>query len=151
MVYSVAYKWCGNREQAEDVTHDVFIKLARTIGQFRFGSAFTTWLYRIVVNTTKNVHARHQLQTERYAQYSDITMQHEPASQETTIAAQQAFALLDSLPQKHKQAVLLVLCEGLSHKEAADISGCAETTISWRLFQAKKQLKKLAEKGGFNE
>jgi RNA polymerase sigma factor (sigma-70 family) len=54
LVYRVAYKWCGIRENAEDITQEVFVKLARAIHGFKGGSAFRTWLYRITVNTAKD-------------------------------------------------------------------------------------------------
>ncbi|MBW1840927.1 MAG: RNA polymerase subunit sigma-70, partial [Deltaproteobacteria bacterium] len=44
-----------------------------------------------------------------------------------------------------KEAILLVFGEGLNHKEAARTLGCAETTISWRIFQARKRLRKSLE------
>ena len=54
LAYRVAYKWCGVKENAEDITQEVFIKLGRSIHGFNGDSKFTTWLYRITVNTTKD-------------------------------------------------------------------------------------------------
>ena len=51
-------------------------------------------------------------------------------------------ALLSKLPSKQLEVVTLVYGEGMNHKEAAAIIGCAETTISWHIFQAKRQMKK---------
>jgi RNA polymerase sigma-70 factor (ECF subfamily) len=50
---------------------------------------------------------------------------------------------LASLPASLREAVVLVYFEGLNHAEAARVLGCAETTVSWRLFRAKRQLKAL--------
>jgi len=47
---------------------------------------------------------------------------------------------LGKLPQKQKAAMLLVFGEGMSHREAAAVLNCRETTISWRIFQARKKL-----------
>jgi RNA polymerase sigma factor (sigma-70 family) len=49
-LYTFAYKWCANREDAEDIAQQACIKLARGLDQFRFESQFTTWLYRLVLD-----------------------------------------------------------------------------------------------------
>ncbi len=49
-VYTVAMKITGNRADAEEVTQDVLVKVHLNLRRFRFGSSFTTWLYRITVN-----------------------------------------------------------------------------------------------------
>ena len=50
----MAFKLCGNKEDAEDITQNACIKLARSIDTFRFQSAFLSWLYRLVINTAKD-------------------------------------------------------------------------------------------------
>ena len=61
---------------------------------------------------------------------------------------QEFMALLRELPAKQYKAVVLVYGEGLSHSEAAAVLGCAVTTVSWRVFTAKKQLKVKAKRLG---
>jgi RNA polymerase sigma-70 factor (ECF subfamily) len=55
------------------------------------------------------------------------------------------YKALEKLPEKQKTAVLLVFSEGLTHNEAARVLRCTEATVSWRIFQAKKRLKKSLE------
>lgn len=52
-------------------------------------------------------------------------------------------AALQRLDPAWRAAVVLTVYEGLSHAEAARVSGCAETTVSWRLFRARRELKRL--------
>ena len=54
---------------------------------------------------------------------------------------------IDKLPEKQKAAVMLVLSEGLSHKEAAKVLNCREKTVSWRIHQARKRLKSVFSEG----
>jgi RNA polymerase sigma-70 factor (ECF subfamily) len=54
VIYRIAYKWSGVRADAEDITQNVCIKLARSIGLFGFRSAFLSWLYPLVINTAKD-------------------------------------------------------------------------------------------------
>jgi RNA polymerase sigma-70 factor (ECF subfamily) len=56
--------------------------------------------------------------------------------------ASRLYREIGKLPEKQRMAVLLVFSEGLSHKEAARVLKCSEATVSWRIFQAKKKLKK---------
>ncbi|MEE9355813.1 MAG: RNA polymerase sigma factor [Methylococcaceae bacterium] len=53
-MYKIAFKWCGNQADAQDITQNACLKLARSIASFRGEAAFTTWLYRLVINTAKD-------------------------------------------------------------------------------------------------
>jgi RNA polymerase sigma-70 factor (ECF subfamily) len=52
--YQVSYKWCGIKEDAEDIVQEVFVKVARKLKTFGKRSSFKTWLYRITINTAKD-------------------------------------------------------------------------------------------------
>ncbi|MFQ5585688.1 MAG: RNA polymerase sigma factor, partial [Thermodesulfobacteriota bacterium] len=139
LVYRVAYKWCGIRENAEDITQEVFVKLARAIHGFKGGSSFRTWLYRITVNTAKDYlrsSARKMANEGAYMKEREVAAQR-AATNGNPVSSEELYAALGSLSPKLKEAVILVLSEGLSHKEAAGVLGCAETTVSWRVFKAK--------------
>ena len=62
---------------------------------------------------------------------------------ENNAIAKNIRSAIDWLPAKLKEAMLLVYAEGLNHREAARAIGCAETTVSWRIFQAKRRLRKV--------
>ena len=145
-VYKVSYKWCGVREDAEDIAQEVFLKLARKLKTFGRKSSFRTWLYRITVNTAKDFCRKAGNKREYEAAFAAERSRDNPGSHEDErLDAARLYKLLDKLPEKQKMAVLLVLSEGLSHKEAARVLRCPEATVSWRIFQAKKRLKKSLE------
>ncbi|MBU0859707.1 MAG: RNA polymerase sigma factor, partial [Alphaproteobacteria bacterium] len=50
MMYRLAFRWCGNKSDAEDITQNAFIKTAENLWRFRFESSLKTWLYRITLN-----------------------------------------------------------------------------------------------------
>ena len=142
-VYNLAYKWCGIKEDAEDIAQDVFVKLVRKLHTFGQKASFKTWLYRIVINTAKDFgrkrSGRHAHETVvDFERGENNPVRPEKDALETT----RLFAAIDQLPFKQKSAILLVFGEGLSHREAAEALDCAETTISWRIYQARKRLKK---------
>jgi RNA polymerase sigma-70 factor (ECF subfamily) len=150
--YRVAYRWCGTRQDAEDVAQETFIKVVRGLHTFRESSSFTTWLYRIVVNTAMDIHRRNAARA-RLAE--DAGRPGAPATTATTAAAadppdctaKRAWEAVGSLPEKQRTALLLVFGEGLSHREAAAVMGCPEVTVSWRIHQARRKLGKMMESG----
>ena len=145
-VYRISYKWCGVKQDAEDIAQEVFVNLARKLKSFRQQSSFTTWLYRIVINTAKDF--TRKCATKR-AYESAFAFEHGPEnpqpSQAHHHAAARLYKELAKLPEKQRMAILLVLGEGLSHRQAAHVFSCPEATVSWRIFQARKKLKKSLE------
>jgi len=144
VMFRIAYKWCGNQEDAEDITQNACIKLARNIDGFKFKSTFTSWLYRLVINTAidwKRKNKRHLT-----LELTDDNVSNPVNSEaENTLYTKQILEKVQSLPVKEKSALLLVISEGLSHKEAASIMQCKESTISWYIHEARKKLKKFED------
>ena len=139
MMFRVAYKWCGNRADAEDVTQDAAIKLARAIGGFRGDSAFASWLYRLVVNAAIDW----QRTNKRYVELPDPESGHVGTvanSADKGMEVQEELARVLALPEKEKTALLLVFSEGMSHAEAAVVMECKESTVSWYIHEARKKL-----------
>lgn len=141
-VYRLAYRWCGIKEDAEDITQEVFIKLVRKLHTFNKRSSFRTWLYRITMNTAKDFGRKktRELNSEIPMTNDQSPETHNP-EKKNSISPNQLTAAIDRLPVKFKMAVILVLAEGYSHKEAAEVLECSEATVSWRIFQARKKLK----------
>jgi len=145
-VFRVSYKWCGLKEDAEDIAQEVFVKLAQNLKTFGRKSSFKTWLYRITVNTAKDFIrkcvTKRGYETAYAMERDDANPGPSPGDH---LEAKRLVKALGRLPGKQKAAVLLVLSEGLSHQEAARVLNCPETTVSWRIFQARKTLKKYLE------
>lgn len=141
-IHAVAWRWCGDRQDAEDVAQEVCIRLATAIRGFKGASRFGTWLYTITLNA-----ARDQLRKRRREQWRETaylreqaTLGEGPPEDEGTEELWQA---VRRLPDKQRDAVLLIYGEGLTHAAAAEVLGCAETTISWHVHEARKRLKVL--------
>jgi RNA polymerase sigma-70 factor, ECF subfamily len=142
-MFRFALKYCGNREDAEDVAQQACIKLARSLGQFRFQSAFSTWLYRLVVNCALDW--RRARASEATAQLADAELPGVPesavqGSAEAEILLQQVLNRVQSMGQGYSETLVLVLGEGLSHAEAAAVLEVKESTVSWRLHEIRKRL-----------
>ena len=144
VIYRIAYKWCGNQADAEDVTQNACIKLARSIEGFRFQSAFLTWLYPLVMNAAKDwtkARSRHPS-----AELSENTRAEAPSA-DNAVQANQTMAYIRTLPDKEKEALYLVFSEGLTHSAAAIVMECKESTVSWYIHEARKKLKSFQEVG----
>jgi RNA polymerase sigma-70 factor, ECF subfamily len=144
-LYRFAYRWCGNRLDAEDVTQQACIKLACSLGQFRFEAAFSSWLYRLVINCAKDWqssqhrHKGHELPDGLYEE-PEFGTEKNP---ETRIYLQQVLKQLEQMGEQYKETALLVYAEGMSHAQAAVILDVKESTVSWRLHEIRKQLQLL--------
>lgn len=138
MMFKMAFKWCGNRGDAEDITQEACIKLARGILGFRHDCKFSSWLYTLVINAAKDWYRaqnRHPQGDE--AQLEKIAT---PSDAEERQHARQVWDQVYKLPEGEKAAVLLVMAEGMSHKEAAKMLKIKESTVSWRIHEARKKL-----------
>ena len=139
-IFRMAFKWCRNRESAEDITQNVCIKLARAIHQFNGRAAFTSWLYRLVINAAIDWQRQNSRPTEELGEETVAV----PAGVEEKMIADEGLAKvmaqINKLAEKEKTALLLVLGEGMSHKEVAVIMECKESTVSWYIHEARKKL-----------
>lgn len=144
-LHAFVYRLCLDASGAEDIVQDAFIKAARSLHGFRGEASFRNWLYRIAMNTTRD--------------WQRTTIRRREAAEEMTLQAGESSAerpadfgsvqeALAALADEMRHVVVLVYYEGLNHAQAARILGCAETTVSWRIFRAKRQLKNLLERKG---
>jgi len=142
MVHSLTYRMTGSLADAEDLAQETFIRAYGQIGTFRGNAKFSTWLYRIAVNTCINWRQsearRFQLQT-RAAE--DLSAR-QSGGEDAAGGSNEVQAALLNLPAKQRAAIVLTIYDGLNHAEAAKILHCSETTVSWRVFAAKRKLKR---------
>lgn len=141
MMFKVAWQFCGVREDAEDIAQEAAIKIAGHLDAFKFESAFTTWIYRVVINTAKDYYkAKNRRNTREQPIYEDVQyVAHDPTP-EQKLQYKDLLQALAELPETLKEAVVLVCWQGLSHKEAAVALECSEGTVSWRIHEARKKL-----------
>lgn len=148
-IYRVAFRWSGRQAEAEDIAQDVCVRIARAIGGYRGGAAFTTWLYSMTLNAARDLRRRELREAARDEAYKAHALS--AASVGSSEAEEPADALWNAvrrLPDKQRDAVLLVYGEELSHARAADVMGISETTVSWHIHEAKKRLKLLMQSPG---
>lgn len=147
-VYRIAWRWAGNRADAEDIAQDVCVRLGKAIRSFKGEGAFTTWLYAMTLNVARDLkrkEKRDTVKTEAFGVHALIAGEAEETADDS---AERLWTAVRQLPDKQREAVMLVYGEGLSHAAAADAMGLAEATVSWHVHEAKKRLKMLMRSAG---
>ena len=128
LVYRVALRILGN-EDAQDASQEVWVRVWRNITKFRGQSAFTTWLYRITVNTCLSTRRKKQNREARelgdeLLSYLPIPAGYEEDPETTALAEERREELLGALNcvrTEHRAALVLRHMEGLSYAEIAEI------------------------------
>jgi RNA polymerase sigma-70 factor (ECF subfamily) len=138
-----------DENDADDLTQETFLNVVRGISRFDGRSKFSTWLYQIALNTTRGFFRRRQaghVGGDNVADRASVTAETPERKATANELHNDITGVLDSLSPPLRTAVVLMVIEGLSAKEVADIEGCAPETIRWRVHEARKILKeRLAE------
>jgi RNA polymerase sigma-70 factor, ECF subfamily len=141
LMFKVAWQWCGVREDAEDIAQESSIKLAQNIRLFMFESAFTTWLYRLVINAAKDYYkAKNRRNTRELPMFEDAVYVAEDLNPEQKLAHKDTLKAISELPEQLRETVILVCWQGLTHREASEVLQCEEGTVSWRIHEARKKI-----------
>ncbi len=140
-IFRLAYRFTGNRDDAEDLTQDIFVKVFERICSFRHESSFTTWLYRLAVNTCLNF-KRDAKQTESLGVIDEL----EEATNPETICEQielqrKVEAEIAALPQALKVAFVLVVLEGMPYRDVAEILDLTVDAVRMRVSRARQILR----------
>lgn len=150
MVFRTAMGFVHNKEDAEDLTQDVFVNAFQSIRSFHGNSKFSTWLYRITVNTSIN-QLNHNKQKYFFQLAGDFIQSiinkesvdknpHQELEQAERDAA--IGKAIDSLPEKQRTAFILSKYDDLPQKEIAAILQCSEGSVEQLLQRAKTNLQK---------
>jgi len=132
-----------DREGAEDVAQEAFLRAYRSLGQFRGQSTFRTWLYQIATNVARTHSSRRRDRQE--VQEPETAHANERPSGENierrVIAQDQLRRALDALPGDWREALVLRDIEGLEYREIADLLKIPMGTVESRIFRGRQRLK----------
>lgn len=146
-IYQVAYRFTGHSEDAEDITQDVCVGLADKIGSYRGDAQFKTWLYRLIINACLDAHRKTDRQNTNSVNYLEFAEHKRTVSHDKNQQITWLYRELAKFDEPFKETAFLVLAQDLSHAEVAQILGCTESTISWRMYEIRNKLKALMESG----
>ena len=157
-VLNFCFRYCGNLEDAEDISQDVFIKVYNNIGSFRGESRFSTWLYRIIVNTCLN-HRRWRISERMDKMVSmipdendeamEIEVKNSTANPEQALMHKELGTIIKKsvakLNKKQRSVLILKDFQGKSYEEIAGIMnmnpGTVKSTLSRGRLIVAQQIK----------
>lgn len=146
---NIAYSLLGCRADGEDVAQESFIKIYRSIGGFKEQSKFSTWLYRIVVNTAYDFLRRKK---QPLVSLDDIEYVPSVLPKDTELQGSKELIneALASVPFEYRSVLILREIEGLSYKEISEALKISIGTVESRIFRGRAMLKDfLIKKGVF--
>lgn len=153
MMYATAYRLTGDVELAADATQDAYVRAYSSLHTFRGTSAFSTWLYRIVVNVSLDALRRRSRAPEPLAfaddddQTRELDVVDESADPQAAAEArelQQIVACaLQELSEDHRAVVVLFDINGLSYEEIAEVLSVPLGTVKSRLNRARLALRQV--------
>jgi len=154
---NLAYRFLGNYEDACDVAQEAFVRVHKHLRRFKGQSSFKTWLYKIVLNLSRNKY-RWKKRRGEFGRISidnpggdnpgnpmeipdtTLSVAREIRRKEIRSRIQEA---LSRLPKNHREILVLRHMEGLSYSDISGMLGCAEGTIKSRLHRARIEIRKL--------
>ena len=155
-VYNVAFRIANNREDADEITQDVFMKAYRNLRKFNFLASFTTWIYRITVNTAINYKKATKKHVNQRVDYDTVlntvsTGETARGNIDKQDKKAQISVLLSALNPDQRACVVLREIEGMNYREIANALKTNINTVRTRLKRAREKLLSLAKRGDRDE
>ncbi|MCQ2397247.1 MAG: sigma-70 family RNA polymerase sigma factor [Lentisphaeria bacterium] len=162
--YQIAYAFLNNREDAEEVVQDAFMRIYRNLPNFRGDAEFTTWMYRIVTNLCNNKYRWNKVRgsgktisidapVDSHDSNGDGALKFDLPDERMMPDRQVAFEELrtrldkamDALPESYRQAVLLRNVQHLEYDQIAEMLNCAVGTVKSRINRGRELLRQALE------
>jgi RNA polymerase sigma-70 factor (ECF subfamily) len=137
MVFALATRMTGSRDEAQDVMQTSFLAAYRQLGDFRGDASFKTWLYGIALNECRMLHRK----SGRTTPLAGIAEPAAPPSGAHALDRITLRKLVARLPEKQRAAVLLRVCDDLSFREIGELIGSSEAAAKVNFFHAVKKLR----------
>jgi len=144
-LFGLCFRLTGERAEAEDLCQDICAALPAKLSGFERRSKVSTWLYRVAVNAAHDRRRKRQTYVAATAGWGDWEVNRTASNEENAEAVDWLTQAMRSLSPDLRDTLALVL-DDITHAQAAEVLGVSTGTISWRVSEAKKALKKMKEK-----
>jgi len=148
--FNLALRICGNREEAEEIAQDSFLKAYRALGTFKRKSSFSTWLYRIVYNTAISyvrIKKKEILSLEDFP--ADATDFQGTGSSEEEAESEYRRSLINfafqKISEEERSLITLHYYEEMSTEEISEITGISKSNVKVKLFRARQKMYQVIE------
>ncbi len=157
--YQIAFGILNNKEDAEEVAQDAFLRIYKALPKFRGDSEFTTWMYRIVINLSRNKYRWNKVRGGDKSWSIDVPIENAKGDgylnvelpddrmdpSEQLVYSELKNKLMDAmeaLPEAYREAVVLRIVKGLSYDEIAELLNCKVGTIKSRIARGREEIRK---------
>lgn len=145
LVFTLALRMLKNREEAEEVAQDTFIKAYKSLDRFKGDSKFSTWIYRVAYNSSldrikKNKKHLNNVEINEFTAHQVITIDNALDAMETQEREASIKKSIDLLPSEDGFLLTLYYFDDLSLDEISKIVGISANTIKVKLFRCRKKL-----------
>ena len=143
-VHGLALKMTGDATCADDLTQEVFLKVFRSLHQFDGNAKFSTWIFRIAMNTIlSHFKSNRRLHPTAGESVEKVATKEQSAEQAATCGELniEIDRQLKTMKPEFKAAIILTSFQNMTPGEAAEVVGCSRETFYWRLNQARNQLR----------
>lgn len=157
-VYNLALRYLKNRDDALDLSQEVFIQVYNNLAQFRGDSQFSTWIYRVTYNKCVDMLRKTQKLRRNVVMSTDdenffetrdrrASIEEDYEGRETLVTVMK---IIDTLPSEQRDVVFLRYIKDLSYSQIADVLELAEGTVKSRLNRARLKIKEQLKESGTN-
>jgi RNA polymerase sigma-70 factor (ECF subfamily) len=156
-LYNFIYRFVGDRETAEDIVQETFLRAFRKRDEYRAIANFSTWLFTIAGNLAKSelrrrkrwrmISAERDEETDTGMELPDESARPDKVA-ESSIADVQIQNAINSLPNNYRQVILLRDVEGMSYQEISEIVDCPVGTVKSRVNRARLKLQQKLKSEG---
>lgn len=143
-IFNYVLRMVGDREVAEEVTQDVFLRVHQNLARFSFRAKFTTWLFRIAKNRALD-ELRSDPRRQFRTQLEEDTVAVDDAPVERAETIDQIWRAVEDLPEELKTALLLRDVAGFTYAEIMEIAEATLPTVKWRIFRARELVAQAVE------
>jgi RNA polymerase sigma factor (sigma-70 family) len=149
--YNLAFRICGNHEEAEELAQDSFVKAYRSLGGFKMKSSFATWLYRIVYNTAIShvrIKKKGVLSLEDFPADATDFIGSNTSEEEAEREYRSSLVnfALQKITEEERGLISLYYYDEISTDEISDITGISRSNIKVKLFRARQKMQDIIEK-----
>ncbi len=141
-IIALAYRMLNNRDAAEDIAQETFLRVLKSAKRYKPNAKFTTWLYRIAINLCIDAQRKASFNTVSLEATQTQLAAHQPPSAlqqtETSLIVQKA---IQNLPQRQKTAIILHRYDNLTHAQIAEVTGWTKSAAESLLVRAYANLR----------
>ena len=146
-LYNFAHWLAGNRDEAEDLVQETYVKALKGFGSFTPGTNFRAWMYRILRNTFLTSRTGLKATVSLDDEENPVTQPAADDDPESLLLAradqEEIRRALEQLPVAHREIILLCDVEEMSYKEIAELAGIPIGTVMSRLSRARRSMRSL--------